>query len=51
MGLPHVSFTEAPQNVPRGTDPAPIMGSYFPTAAYCSQTTFESGGADACLGS
>ncbi len=47
--LPHPRFAEHPGNVPEGTDPAEVMGEYFPEAAYCSTETFDQGGADACF--
>ncbi|MDV6013974.1 hypothetical protein [Haloechinothrix sp. LS1_15] len=47
--LPHPDFDRHPGNVDEGTDPAEVMGDYFPEAAYCSTETFESGGADACF--
>ncbi len=31
-----------------GADPATVMGPYYPTAVYCSATTFVAGGYEAC---
>jgi hypothetical protein len=49
FGLPSNAFTQAPQNVPVGEDPAIKMGAYFPRAAYCSTAAFELVGAVGCL--
>ena len=47
--LPALSFTAAIQNVPEGTDPATVMGDYFPRGGYCTTEAFESAGI-ACAG-
>lgn len=46
--LPAPGFAQAIQNVPEGTDPQPVLGDYFPRAAYCSRTDLERGGVTAC---
>jgi hypothetical protein len=43
-------FTQSISSVGPGQDPATVMGPYFPRSAYCSDATYASGGADACLG-
>jgi uncharacterized membrane protein len=50
--LPAATFTGASQRITaaaQNPDAAKIMGDYYPTSAYCSQTTFEQGGWQACL--
>lgn len=37
-------FTPAIRNVPQGTDPAGVMGDYFPQSTYCDPKVFESAG-------
>lgn len=32
-----------------GTDPATVMGPYYPTAVYCAASTFVAGGYEACV--
>jgi len=44
--LPSASFAEAIQNVPEGTDPATIMGDYYPRGGYCTRGSFEANGPD-----
>ena len=46
--LPRSDFAQAIQNVPEGTDPASVMGDYFPRSGYCTKAAFEAGGAAAC---
>jgi hypothetical protein len=50
--LPSPAFPHASEDIAtpaENPDAARIMGSYYPTAAYCSETTFEQGGWQACL--
>ena len=53
--LPSAHFSQAIQNVPKGTAPADIMGDYLAVGAYCKRETFEAAGTsaeavfDACL--
>ena len=50
--LPAAGFTHASENIATAAenpDAAAIMGDYYPTAAYCSELTFEQGGWQACL--
>ena len=47
--LPAPSFAQAWQNVAQGQPAEPVMGDYYPRAAYCSKERFEAGGAKACL--
>jgi hypothetical protein len=50
--LPSASFKGASQLIATpadNPDAAKIMGSYYPTSAYCSEQTFEQGGWQACL--
>ena len=47
--LPSAGFQEAIQRVPEGKRPEPVMGDYYPTAAYCSRADFEAGGWQACF--
>ncbi len=47
--LPATTFGQAIQRVPKGVDPATVMGGYYPRGAYCSTTAFEAGGWQACL--
>lgn len=39
--LPGPAFAPAIQNVPFGTDPASVMGDYFPSVTYCDRETVE----------
>jgi hypothetical protein len=47
--LPSRSFPQAIQNVPEGTDPASVMGEYFPRSGSCTRRAFETGGPAACI--
>jgi hypothetical protein len=50
--LPRTGFTGASQTIAtpaQNPDAAGLMGSYYPTSAYCSVATFEKGGWQACL--
>lgn len=50
--LPEASFKGASQSIQtpaQNPKAAKLMGSYYPTSAYCSETTFEHGGWQACL--
>lgn len=53
--LPSAHFSQAIQNVPKGTAPVDIMGDYLAVGAYCTLETFEAAGTnsaaifDACL--
>jgi uncharacterized membrane protein len=50
--LPSASFAHASESITtpaQNPDAAKIMGAYYPTSAYCSETTFEQGGWQACL--
>ncbi|TXI04284.1 MAG: hypothetical protein E6Q76_12585 [Rhizobium sp.] len=38
------NFAAAIRNVPQGTDPASVMGDYFPQSTYCDRAVFESAG-------
>jgi hypothetical protein len=48
--LPTPGFTQTVQAAQGSTDPAAVMGDYYPKTTYCSKSTFESGGAAACFG-
>ncbi len=50
--LPSDGFAGASENIEtpaQNADAAKIMGSYYPTSAYCSEATFVQGGWQACL--
>jgi hypothetical protein len=50
--LPEARFKQASEDIAtpaENVDAAKIMGSYYPTSAYCSEATFERGGWQACL--
>ncbi|MDP3857260.1 MAG: hypothetical protein Q8Q73_05780 [Stagnimonas sp.] len=42
--LPSVGYAEAIQNIPQGTPPETVMGSYYPLLAYCDRATVEAAG-------
>lgn len=50
QGLPAPGFEEAVQLARPGEDLVSRLGAYYPSIAYCSTATFETGGADGCLG-
>jgi hypothetical protein len=50
--LPSAGFAGASERITtpaQNADAARIMGDYYPTSAYCSTSTFEHGGWQACL--
>ena len=44
--LPSSHFAEAIQNIPLNTDPASVMGEYYPGVEYCDRNTVEAAGND-----
>ena len=44
--LPAGHFSQAIQNVPKGTAPIDIMGEYMPQSAYCQRQIVEAAGTD-----
>jgi hypothetical protein len=47
--LPNPHFSQAIGNLQPGANLQTAMGAYFPQSGYCSTSTFEHGGAAACL--
>ena len=48
--LPAPTFANAAQRITPASAPRAVMGSYYPTAVYCSTATFQRGGWQACSG-